>query len=81
MVDWGRVLAATGEVPRGAREAAVINDWLQKTDEGAFAGIVTQVNTSSTAPSTRPDSRFLPPIARGGEDMQKGDDIPAGTFH
>jgi hypothetical protein len=59
MVDRGRVLAATGEVLRGGCDAAIINDWLQKTGEGAFASVVTKVNTFSATPLTRPDNRYL----------------------
>jgi hypothetical protein len=59
MVDWGRVLATTGEVLRGMSDAAIINNWLEKTDEGAFASIVTQVGTSSTDEVDRLDAALL----------------------
>jgi hypothetical protein len=59
MVDWGRVLATTGEVLRGISDAAIINNWLEKTDAGAFASIVTQVNTSSTEEVDRLDASLL----------------------
>jgi hypothetical protein len=44
-VGWGRVLAATGELLRGMSDAAIVGDWLKKTDEEAFVSIVTQVAT------------------------------------
>jgi hypothetical protein len=59
MVDWGRVLAATGEVLRGVNNAAIINNWLAKSDEGAIASIVTQVRTSSTEEVDSLDSSLL----------------------
>lgn len=59
MVDWGRVLAATGEVPRGLSEVAIVNSWLEKNDEGAFTSIVTQVGTSSTDEVDRLDAALL----------------------
>jgi hypothetical protein len=46
-------------VLRGMREAAIINNWLQMTDEGAFASIVTQVNTSSADEVDRLDAALL----------------------
>jgi hypothetical protein len=59
MVDWGRVLAATGEVLSGLSEAAIVNSWLEKNDEGAFTSIVTQVSTSSTDEVDRLDAALL----------------------
>lgn len=59
MVDWGRVLAATGEVIRGISDAAIVNNWLEKDDEGAFIAIVTQVSTSSTEEVDRLDAALL----------------------
>jgi hypothetical protein len=59
VVDWGRVLAATGEVLRGLSEAAIIGNWLEKNDEGAFISIVTQVSTSSVEEVDRLDAALL----------------------
>jgi hypothetical protein len=59
VVDWGRVLATTGDVLRGMSDAAIINNWLEKNDEGAFASIVTQVSTSSTDEVDRLDAALL----------------------
>jgi len=59
MVDWSRILAATGEVVRGLSDAAIVNNWLEKDDEGAFACIVTQVSTSSTDEVDRLDAALL----------------------
>jgi hypothetical protein len=59
MVDWGRVLATTGEVLRGISDAAIINNWLEKDDEGAFVAIVSQVYTSSTEEVDRLDAALL----------------------
>jgi hypothetical protein len=59
MVDWGRVLAATGEVLSGLSEAAIVNTWLEKNDEGAFTSIVTQVSSSSTDEVDRLDAALL----------------------
>jgi hypothetical protein len=58
-MDWGRVLAATGEVLRGVSDAAIIGNWLEKDDAGAFASIATQVNTSSTDEVDRLDAALL----------------------
>jgi hypothetical protein len=58
-VDWGRVLAATGQVLRGMSDAAIINNWLEKDDEGAYTSIVTQVSTSSTEEVDRLDAALL----------------------
>jgi hypothetical protein len=59
MVDWARVLATTGEVLRGISDAAMIDAWLEKEDEGAFIAIVTQVSTSSTDEVDRLDAALL----------------------
>lgn len=59
MVDWRRVLAEAGEAPRGQSDAVVINNWLAKSDERAFTGIVTQVGTSSTNELDRLDAALL----------------------
>ena len=59
VVDWGRVHAATGQVPGGLSEAAIVNGWLEKNDEGAFTGIVAQVSTSSTDEVDRLDAALL----------------------
>jgi len=59
MVDWGRVLAATGEVLSGLSEAAIVTTWLEKNDEGAFTSIVTQVSSSSTDEVDRLDAALL----------------------
>ena len=59
MVDWGRILTTTGEVLRGMNDAAIINNWLANSDEGAFASIVTQVRGSSTAEVDSLDSSLL----------------------
>ena len=59
MVDWARVLAGSGEAPRGLSDAAVISGWLGRADERAFTGIVTQVGTSSTDELDRLDAALL----------------------
>lgn len=59
MVDWGRVPAGAGEAPRGLSDAAVVDIWLAKSDEGAFTGIVTQVGTSSIDELDRLDAALL----------------------
>ena len=59
MPDWGRILAATGTVLQGVSDAAIINNWLQMDDEGAFVSIVTQVKTSSIADVDRLDAALL----------------------
>lgn len=59
MVDWGRVLSTTGEVLRGISDASIINNWLEMDDQDAFAGIVSQVKTASTADVDRLDSALL----------------------
>jgi hypothetical protein len=59
MADPERVLAAAGEALRGLSEVAIINTWLDKNDEGAFIGIVTQVCVSSTDEVDRLDAALL----------------------
>jgi hypothetical protein len=59
VVDWGRVLAGAGDVPRGLSDAAVISSWLARSDERAFTGIVTQVGTSSADELDRLDAALL----------------------
>ena len=59
MPDWGRILAATGTVLQGMSDAAVVNNWLQMDDDGAFVSIVTQVKSSSTAEVDRLDTTLL----------------------
>jgi hypothetical protein len=59
VVDWGRVLGATGEVPRGLSEVAIISDWLEQDDERAFISIVTHVSASSTGEVDRLDAALL----------------------
>ncbi len=59
MVDWGRVLAATGGALQGISDAAVVSKWLEKDDEDAFIAVVTQVSTSSTDEVDRLDAALL----------------------
>jgi hypothetical protein len=59
MVDWGRVFETTGSVLRGMSDAAIINNWLEMDDQGAFASIATQVMSSSTADIDRLDDALL----------------------
>jgi hypothetical protein len=59
MVDWTQVLGPAGGAPRGISDAAIIDDWLEKDDEGAFVAIVTQVSTSSTDEVDRLDAALL----------------------
>jgi hypothetical protein len=59
VVDWKRVLAATGEVLHGHSEVAIIGRWLERRDEIAFAGIVTQVSMASTGEVDRLDAALL----------------------
>ncbi len=40
-------------------DAAIVNDWLEKDDEGAFDSIVTQVSTSSADEVDRLDAALL----------------------
>jgi hypothetical protein len=57
--DWGRILAATGTVLQGMSDAAIVNNWLQMDDDGAFVSIVTQVKSSSMADVDRLDAALL----------------------
>lgn len=59
MIDWGRVLAAAGDALRGLSDAAIVGDWLDKSDEGAFASIVTHVGAASTDEVDRLDAALL----------------------
>ena len=59
MPDWGRILAATGTVLQGMSDAAIVNNWLQMNDDGAFGSIVTQVKSSSVADVDRLDAALL----------------------
>lgn len=59
MPDWGRILATSGAVLQGMSDAAVVNNWLRMDDDGAFASIVAQVRSSSTADVDRLDGVLL----------------------
>jgi hypothetical protein len=59
VADGGRVPAGPGEAQHGLGDAAVIHTWLAKSDEGAFAGIVTQVGVSPTGDLDRLDAALL----------------------
>ena len=59
MVDWGQIFETTGHVLRGMSDAAIINNWLQMDDQGAYASIVTQVTSSSVADIDRLDGALL----------------------
>ena len=59
MADWRPLRAGAGEAPRGQSDTALINNWLAQSDEGAFAGIVTQVDGSSTDELDRLDAALL----------------------
>jgi hypothetical protein len=59
MVDWGKILDTTGAVLRGMSDAAIISNWLQMDDEGAYASIATQVSSSSTEDVDRLDAALL----------------------
>lgn len=59
VTDRGRTLVGEGEVSEGLSDAAVISNWLAKSDQGAFTGIVTRVGTSSTDELDRLDAALL----------------------
>lgn len=59
MVNSEQVFAATGDTRRGIGDEAIINDWLEKDDEGALIAIVTQVSTSSSDEIDRLDATLL----------------------
>jgi hypothetical protein len=59
VVDWGRVLAASGVASRGLSDAATISNWLSRSDEAALTGIVTQVSGSSAVELDRLDAALL----------------------
>lgn len=59
MVDWGKILETTGTVLRGMSDAAIVNNWLQMDDEGAFTSIATQVRSSSMEDIDRLDGALL----------------------
>jgi hypothetical protein len=59
IVDWARVLTATGDVLRGISDAAIISNWLERDEEDAFIAVVTQVSTSSTDEVDRLDAALL----------------------
>lgn len=59
MVDWQRILNTTGTVLRGMSDMAIINNWMEMDDQGAFISIVTQVKTSSTEDVDRLDNALL----------------------
>jgi hypothetical protein len=59
MVDWEKILETTGTVLRGMSDAAIINNWLQMDDQGAFASIATQVRSSSISDVDRLDAALL----------------------
>ena len=58
-MDRGQAPAGPGEAPQGLSDAMIIGSWLEQSDENAFAGIVTQVGTSSTGGLDRLDAALL----------------------
>jgi hypothetical protein len=59
MVDWGKLVETTGAVLRGMGDIAIINNWLQMDDGGAFTSIATQVTSSPTQDVDRLDNALL----------------------
>ncbi len=59
MPDWQRILATTGAVLQGMSDAAIVRNWLQMDDNGAYASIVAQVKSSSTEAVDRLDDALL----------------------
>lgn len=59
MVDWGQVLATTGDVLCGISATAIINAWLGKDDGDAYSAVVTQVSAASTDEVDRLDAALL----------------------
>lgn len=59
MTDWGRLITATGDAPAGRSDAAIVGNWLDTNDEGAFASIVTHVGAASTDEVDRLDAALL----------------------
>jgi hypothetical protein len=66
VVNRGQVPAGAGEAPQGLSDAAVISNWLAKSDECAFTGIVTQVGMTSTDKLDRLDAALLSFAATNG---------------
>jgi hypothetical protein len=58
-MDLRRLIAVTGQALQGASDAAIISNWLSLTDDGALAGIRTQVAASSTDDIDRLDAALL----------------------
>jgi hypothetical protein len=59
MVDWGKILETTGTVLRGMSDAAIVSNWLQMDDQGAFTSIAAQVRSSSMSDIDRLDAALL----------------------
>jgi hypothetical protein len=59
MIDWGHLRLATGGALRGMSDIAIVGNWLDNSDEGAFASIVTQVGTASADEVDRLDAALL----------------------
>jgi hypothetical protein len=59
VVDWRPLRAGADEAPRGPSDSALISNWLAQSDEGAFTGIVTQVDGSTTDELDRLDAALL----------------------
>jgi hypothetical protein len=59
MVDWAKIFETTGTVLRGVNDAAIVNNWLQMDDQGAFTSIAAQVRSSSTSDIDRLDAALL----------------------
>ena len=58
MTDWGRIIATADDAPGGPSDA-IVGDWLDKSDEGAFASIVTHVGAAPTDEVDRLDAALL----------------------
>jgi hypothetical protein len=59
MVDWEKLFDTVGTVARGMSDAAIINNWLQLDDQGAYQSIVTQVMSSPVSDVDRLDGALL----------------------
>src|SRR5258707_13515457 len=67
VADGGPVIARGGDPPRAFGDAALVGNWLEKSEDAAFADVVTQVGTSSTGELDRLDAALLS-LAAGNSD-------------
>lgn len=59
MVQWGEIVQGAGEMFQGLSDVAVIANWMQMDDQGAFNSIEAQIQSSGIDAIDRMDAALL----------------------